>query len=265
MSSSPSVATAALAATATEFSQPGAEYAALVRAAPDGDTHEAEQVDPQVTALAAPSPSITGGLGANQTLATAVADDRLSLYERHKQLVPAAAPVAQIGATAEMPANLEPLSQQQYQTLLREMKLCNTMQPQPQQGGHLQTRDLNQPAAASRTGSSRPATRQQHHQQQQASQQMSHLLHTNHKDELIHLHRSARYCEADFRHGFAGVQSRVCSNRDNAPDNCDRLCCGRGHRTLTLKTVSSCNCKFQYCCTVTCQVCAQESKVLVCN
>lgn len=213
-----------------------------------------------------------------------------SFYERHKQQQQAGAdeplnPALPSTASSEhtnqhesneIPVNIAPMTQQQYQALLRDMKLCNntTTTTTTNATSYLTTRDLNsQPAG----GVGKQIVHRRHqiaaHQQQHltgqqlksANQQLSHLLNHSSKDELVHLHKSPDYCEADMRHGFAGIQSRVCSDNPAAPDFCDKLCCGRGHTRHVSKLQFKCDCTFQYCCSIKCSICEKELKWLTCN
>lgn len=187
----------------------------------------------------------------------------------------------------EIPVNITPLSQQQYLALLRDMRLCNTTTAtttlasaatgnQPTVS-YLTTRDLQnqqQQHLPSITNSKRQISKSKLHNNQAASsgqsvksanQHLSQILQNSNKDELIYLHKSPNYCEADLRHGFPGIQSRICSDNPLAPNNCDKLCCGRGYTTRIYPHSYRCDCKFQYCCRIQCSVCEDETKVLVCN
>lgn len=177
----------------------------------------------------------------------------------------------------EIPAyNITPMTQQQYQALIRDMKLCNN-----HTATHLTTREIQQPLEVAnakhrllmaKKGQQQPTAltvASNHHQQGQmiksANQQLSHLLQHSNKEELVHLHKSPDYCEADLRHGFAGIQSRQCSENPLDPDNCDKLCCGRGYTKHIYRQKYDCDCKFQYCCSIWCSVCEREIKVVLCK
>lgn len=244
-------------------------------------------------------------------------------YERHKQLeqmanlqrvanlstispnssaATATAPFAGSHAHSsdDIPVNIVPMTQQQYQALLKEMKLCNTIGPQQQTAttSYLTTRDLQQHHHKQQSHQANEASSQQvaaatngpsgnkhlhkklqqtgnnglanlanlaNHNIRNANQHLSQLLHSNNKDDLVHLHKSPDYCEADPRHGFAGVQARVCSDNPLAPDSCDKLCCGRGYEARESQLRYSCDCKFQYCCKIHCNFCYKKIVELVCK
>lgn len=180
--------------------------------------------------------------------------------------------------------SISPMSQQQYQALLKDMKLCNSTSPQNPTSYHLSARDTNSNRLPNGSGSSHLSQKamskqlsvninnnmqhingQHHNYLRLAIQHLSSLLHQTNRDDLVHLHKSPNYCEANERNGFAGISSRVCSNDPEKPDNCDRLCCGRGYREIVYQHSYKCDCKFQYCCSIWCSVCEKEIKALVCN
>uniref|UniRef100_A0A6G1SCG7 Protein Wnt n=1 Tax=Aceria tosichella TaxID=561515 RepID=A0A6G1SCG7_9ACAR len=226
----------------------------------------------------------------------------------------------------EIPVQIAPMSQQQYQTLLRELKLCNGSHhstaistkssrlstrelqhqqnsdlasqcyqwkqqqlqlQQQQQHQYLTTNGRKMPVTGGSANSLSPLVAGLSHpllatgpqtsqklvapngapvnQLQPAQTQLSHLLHWSNRDELVHLHRSPDYCEPDLRHGFAGVQARLCSQDPKAPDSCDRLCCGRGYERREIELRYNCDCKFQYCCKIHCNVCQKTLVEYVCK
>lgn len=222
-----------------------------------------------------------------------------NFYERHKQQLEKATPVSassssssssainqqvtsgaslqnideQVGETISV-NKIVPMTQQQYQSLLKDLKLCNNNNNNNNQtvATSLATRDATQHKHNSKQNNFNQ--QQAHHsfssvfnsQQhlKSANQHLSQILHSN-RDDLIHLHKSPDYCEADTRHGFVGIQSRICNENPSAPDNCDKLCCGRGHTTRVFKRSTKCECKFQYCCSIYCSVCEEVTKLTLCN
>lgn len=209
-----------------------------------------------------------------------------NFYERHKQLQQATSISSQYPRSTNpnngaelfesVPAeNITPLTQQQYQALLKDLKLCNNSShlTTPATTTYLTTRDSNQHELSGIQQKHIHKSKLYNQQQQQqfnsqhlksANQHLSQLLHSN-RDDLIHLHKSPDYCKADARHGFVGIQSRICSENPLAPDNCDKLCCGRGFTQRIYQQSFKCDCKFQYCCSIYCSVCKKENKLLVCN
>lgn len=54
-------------------------------------------------------------------------------------------------------------------------------------------------------------------------------------------------------------------SKPNAPDNCNRLCCGRSYQEKIIETVTQCDCKFVFCCKVECKTCRSTKKIYECN
>ncbi|XP_036604685.1 protein Wnt-8a [Trichosurus vulpecula] len=82
--------------------------------------------------------------------------------------------------------------------------------------------------------------------------------------ELIFLEESPDYCIRNSSLGIYGTEGREClqSGRNLSQwerRNCGRLCvdCGLGVEERRTEAVNSCNCKFQWCCTVRCDQCWQ--------
>ena len=77
------------------------------------------------------------------------------------------------------------------------------------------------------------------------------------KTQLIYLLKSPNYCRNDYKTGSLGTSGRYC-NATADPDSegsCKNLCCGRGYETHENKKEDYCNCKFDWCCKVTCDPC----------
>ena len=52
--------------------------------------------------------------------------------------------------------------------------------------------------------------------------------------------------------GAYSSTGRRCSLDKSSLDNCNKICCGKGHRVRRIEIHSKCNCKFVYCCDVKC-------------
>ncbi|VEL38419.1 unnamed protein product [Protopolystoma xenopodis] len=63
------------------------------------------------------------------------------------------------------------------------------------------------------------------------------------------------FCQADSRYDILGTRGRVCNSSSAEPDDCRRMCCGRGFVTHHHYAMEPCNCKFVWCCEVKCQQC----------
>lgn len=89
--------------------------------------------------------------------------------------------------------------------------------------------------------------------------------------ELVYLSRwsNINYCIADKERGILGTSGRVCTKDVNhgidSPDSCYLLCCGRGYNTMIRRVKSRCDCKFEWCCNVTCNVCENETEIYTCK
>ncbi|XP_078055411.1 protein Wnt-8b-like [Mustelus asterias] len=82
------------------------------------------------------------------------------------------------------------------------------------------------------------------------------------KKELVHLEESPDYCVENRTLGLAGTEGRECLKRDRQLSrwekrSCKRLCgdCGLAVAERRAQTLSSCNCKFHWCCAVRCEQC----------
>ena len=84
--------------------------------------------------------------------------------------------------------------------------------------------------------------------------------HNNLTTGLVHLTDSPDYCHPDPELGTPGTLGRECDN--NNEDSCKKLCnqCGyRKHSYVKIKRDAICNCKFIWCCEVTCETCTERN------
>ncbi|XP_037531901.1 protein Wnt-8a-like [Nematolebias whitei] len=89
--------------------------------------------------------------------------------------------------------------------------------------------------------------------------------------ELIYLEKSPDYCRRNGSLGLHGTEGREClKHADSLTQwerrSCRRLCsdCGLKVETKRVEVVSSCNCKFHWCCKVNCDDCVQVRVQHVC-
>lgn len=75
------------------------------------------------------------------------------------------------------------------------------------------------------------------------------------RDTLVYIDRSPNYCNPNPTLGILGTSGRVCNKTSLGGDRCDMLCCGGGYNTQEVREVKRCNCKFVWCCRVTCEKC----------
>uniref|UniRef100_A0A8C5G0J3 Protein Wnt n=2 Tax=Gouania willdenowi TaxID=441366 RepID=A0A8C5G0J3_GOUWI len=93
---------------------------------------------------------------------------------------------------------------------------------------------------------------------------ITHTLRNIARTELIYLEDSPNYCVKNQSLGVQGTEGREClKGNKNMPKrdrkSCRRLCfeCGFRVAEKRINVVSTCNCKFHWCCTVKCEKCTQ--------
>ncbi|XP_013789007.1 protein Wnt-7b-like, partial [Limulus polyphemus] len=82
---------------------------------------------------------------------------------------------------------------------------------------------------------------------------------------LVYLERSPNYCDLDLSLGSPGTRGRRCNRTSNGIDGCALMCCGRGYNTHQLTQSWQCNCKFQWCCDVKCNMCKDKLEAYTCK
>lgn len=89
--------------------------------------------------------------------------------------------------------------------------------------------------------------------------------------ELIYLEDSPDYCKRNTSLGLYGTEGRECVQHGEGLSqwerrSCRRLCheCGLRVEEMRTEVVSSCNCKFHWCCKVNCEDCSQVVLKHVC-
>jgi len=94
------------------------------------------------------------------------------------------------------------------------------------------------------------------------------VLKDNYSDDvMIFTEKSPNFCNPDPYLGLKGTTSRNCNATapTDRPENCDNMCCQREYETKTLTKYEDCNCKFQWCCVITCQNCTTTMEHSVCS
>jgi wingless-type MMTV integration site family protein 8 len=93
------------------------------------------------------------------------------------------------------------------------------------------------------------------------------------KSRLVYSEDSPNYCIANTTLGSNGTLGRYCSQRKSKDvtieekRSCRKLCrqCGLKVKRERRRILTSCNCKFKFCCEVECQSCAKEQYNFVCS
>lgn len=67
------------------------------------------------------------------------------------------------------------------------------------------------------------------------------------------------------RLGILGTKGRLCNQGSLGLDGCSLLCCGRGYQTRIRDVEDKCNCRFEWCCNVVCEICKYKKEEFVCN
>ncbi|XP_070543957.1 protein Wnt-8b-like [Ptychodera flava] len=96
------------------------------------------------------------------------------------------------------------------------------------------------------------------------------------KKDMVYLEDSPDYCKVNISAGSMGTVGRECvGGKRKGKDgfskwerqSCKRLCSNCGLKVMKTKVIqlSSCNCKFHWCCSVKCDECRQEVTKLTCQ
>ncbi|XP_043936200.1 protein Wnt-7a-like [Protopterus annectens] len=83
--------------------------------------------------------------------------------------------------------------------------------------------------------------------------------------DLVYTDYSPSFCEEDLVTGSLGTKGRMCNRTSTLEDGCALLCCDRGYNTFRYTRTWQCNCKFHWCCHVTCNTCSERTDAYVCN
>ncbi|XP_053329990.1 protein Wnt-11b [Spea bombifrons] len=85
------------------------------------------------------------------------------------------------------------------------------------------------------------------------------------ESELVYLISSPDYCTRNPKLGSYGTQDRLCNKTSVGSDSCNLMCCGRGYNAYTETIVERCQCKYYWCCYVTCKKCERTVERYVCK
>ncbi|QHR78469.1 hypothetical protein KM759_gp053 [Lymphocystis disease virus 4] len=82
---------------------------------------------------------------------------------------------------------------------------------------------------------------------------------------LVYIERSPTYCERNEIVGSVGTYGRFCNRTSSHKDGCEIMCCGRGYNIQQHIKMYQCNCKFYWCCFVTCDTCSKKINIFTCK
>ncbi|NP_001164718.1 WntA-like protein [Saccoglossus kowalevskii] len=83
--------------------------------------------------------------------------------------------------------------------------------------------------------------------------------------ELVYLDTSPDWCEPNKKYFSHGTHGRFCNKTSRNSDSCALMCCGRGYQIMERRVEESCNCRFHWCCVVTCESCIRDEELHICN
>ena len=92
-----------------------------------------------------------------------------------------------------------------------------------------------------------------------------HLNKKPRRKDLVYIHKSPNYCDYNPSMGVLGTVGRKCNRTSTGLDRCELMCCGRGYNTHQYDRTWQCNCKFHWCCRVTCQQCTARTEEYTCK
>lgn len=83
--------------------------------------------------------------------------------------------------------------------------------------------------------------------------------------DLIYSEESQDFCISNYETGSLGTQGRQCNSTSQGVEGCELLCCGRGYDTKIIKEKVNCQCRFKWCCEVTCKSCLEKKTINTCR
>jgi len=75
------------------------------------------------------------------------------------------------------------------------------------------------------------------------------------------------WCRPNANLGSYGTQGRNCSIDQQASNSCQKLCtaCGLSYKEFQVDEEHRCDCKFEFCCRITCQTCRRAVTHYACS
>lgn len=89
---------------------------------------------------------------------------------------------------------------------------------------------------------------------------------TKRRITLVYFDESPDYCKANELLNIPGVEGRVCESTKDNLKQCEKLCtsCGLKAKMTVITRTIRCNCKFEWCCRVTCEECKEDVVKITC-
>lgn len=83
--------------------------------------------------------------------------------------------------------------------------------------------------------------------------------------DLVYTDDSPDFCVPNPIMGSLGTSGRRCAPGDDKLNSCSILCCDKGEEKNFVIVKEHCNCRFQYCCDVHCEVCSKNITSYTCK
>ena len=90
---------------------------------------------------------------------------------------------------------------------------------------------------------------------------------TRKQKKLVYLNSSPDFCVRNSTAGLPGLRGRTCVSDLESEEKCRSLChsCNLPHRTAERHRQVKCRCKFEWCCTVKCELCTEKYSLTTCG
>lgn len=76
--------------------------------------------------------------------------------------------------------------------------------------------------------------------------------------DLVFMQKSPSFCKPDPNLSILGISGRLCHRSSPRKDSCREMCCGYGYNTIERSVKVQCECKFIWCCKVSCMLCDKD-------
>ncbi|XP_039267863.1 protein Wnt-2b-A-like isoform X2 [Styela clava] len=82
---------------------------------------------------------------------------------------------------------------------------------------------------------------------------------------LVYLKKAPSFCTKNLKKGSFGTIGRWCNATSTNSEGCSHMCCNRGYKTESVLKSIKCNCKFHWCCNLTCETCEEMREESYCR